>query len=76
MKAISVRTPFWVGRSGQLAAMRSTSAKASPARSAYPRMSSPFRRPFPTADGWISVVVYNDQGTVDVLFDVVGWYTG
>src|SRR5262245_54341118 len=27
----------------------------------YPRMSSPFRRPFRTADGWISVVVYSDQ---------------
>jgi formyl-CoA transferase len=27
----------------------------------YPRMSSPLRRPFRTADGWISVVVYTDQ---------------
>jgi len=22
-----------------------------------------------------NVVVYNDQGTVDVIFDVVGWFT-
>jgi len=22
-----------------------------------------------------NVLLYNDQGTVDVIFDVVGWYT-
>ena len=27
----------------------------------YPRMSSPLRRPFPTADGHLSVVVYSDR---------------
>ena len=33
----------------------------------YPRMSSPFRRPFPTSDGWISVVVYSDQNWAALL---------
>ena len=37
----------------------------------YPRMSSPFRRPFPTADGWISVVVYSDQNWKE-FFALVG----
>jgi crotonobetainyl-CoA:carnitine CoA-transferase CaiB-like acyl-CoA transferase len=27
----------------------------------YPRMASPFRRPFPTADGHLGVVVYSDR---------------
>jgi crotonobetainyl-CoA:carnitine CoA-transferase CaiB-like acyl-CoA transferase len=37
----------------------------------YPRMSSPFRRPFPTSDGWISVVVYSDQNWRR-FFELVG----
>jgi crotonobetainyl-CoA:carnitine CoA-transferase CaiB-like acyl-CoA transferase len=37
----------------------------------YPRMSSPLRRPFPTADGWISVVVYTDQNW-DAFFSMIG----
>jgi crotonobetainyl-CoA:carnitine CoA-transferase CaiB-like acyl-CoA transferase len=37
----------------------------------YPRMSSPFRRPFPTSDGWISVVVYSDQNW-QRFFELVG----
>ena len=37
----------------------------------YPRMSSPFRRPFPTADGFISVVVYSDQNW-ERFFELVG----
>jgi crotonobetainyl-CoA:carnitine CoA-transferase CaiB-like acyl-CoA transferase len=37
----------------------------------YPRMSSPLRRPFPTADGWISVVVYTDQNW-DAFFAMIG----
>ena len=34
-------------------------------------MSSPFRRPFPTSDGWISVVVYSDQNW-QRFFELVG----
>ena len=37
----------------------------------YPRMSSPFRRPFPTADGWISVVVYSDENWRQ-FFELIG----
>jgi crotonobetainyl-CoA:carnitine CoA-transferase CaiB-like acyl-CoA transferase len=37
----------------------------------YPRMSSRLRRPFPTADGWISVVVYTDQNW-DAFFSMIG----
>jgi crotonobetainyl-CoA:carnitine CoA-transferase CaiB-like acyl-CoA transferase len=37
----------------------------------YPRMSSPLRRPFPTADGWLSVVVYSDQNW-HRFFDLIG----
>ncbi len=37
----------------------------------YPRMSSPFRRPFPTSDGWISVVVYSDQNWMR-FFELIG----
>jgi crotonobetainyl-CoA:carnitine CoA-transferase CaiB-like acyl-CoA transferase len=37
----------------------------------YPRMSSPFRRPFPTADGWISVVVYSDENWKR-FFEMIG----
>jgi crotonobetainyl-CoA:carnitine CoA-transferase CaiB-like acyl-CoA transferase len=37
----------------------------------YPRMSSPLRRPFPTSDGWISVVVYSDQNWAR-FFDMIG----
>jgi crotonobetainyl-CoA:carnitine CoA-transferase CaiB-like acyl-CoA transferase len=37
----------------------------------YPRMSSPFRRPFPTADGWISVVVYSDHNWKR-FFELIG----
>ncbi len=38
----------------------------------YPRMSSPFRRPFPTSDGWISVVVYSDQNWMR-FFELIGF---
>ena len=37
----------------------------------YPRMSSPLRRPFRTADGWISVVVYSDQNW-ERFFTLIG----
>jgi len=37
----------------------------------YPRMSSPLRRPFPTADGYLSVVVYTDRDW-DRFFALIG----
>jgi crotonobetainyl-CoA:carnitine CoA-transferase CaiB-like acyl-CoA transferase len=44
-----------------------------PARgeSGYPRMSSPLRRPFPTADGHLSVVVYTDRDW-ERFFELIG----
>ena len=37
----------------------------------YPRMSSPLRKPFPTADGYLSVVVYTDQNWAR-FFELIG----
>jgi crotonobetainyl-CoA:carnitine CoA-transferase CaiB-like acyl-CoA transferase len=37
----------------------------------YPRIGSPARRPFRTADGWISVVVYTDDHW-ERFFDLIG----
>ena len=37
----------------------------------YPRMATPARRPFPTADGFISVVVYTNRNWYD-FFEMIG----
>jgi crotonobetainyl-CoA:carnitine CoA-transferase CaiB-like acyl-CoA transferase len=37
----------------------------------YPRMSTPLRRPFPTADGYLSVVVYTDRNW-QRFFELIG----
>jgi crotonobetainyl-CoA:carnitine CoA-transferase CaiB-like acyl-CoA transferase len=37
----------------------------------YPRMSAPERRPYPTADGWVSVVVYTSEHWRK-FFDLIG----
>jgi crotonobetainyl-CoA:carnitine CoA-transferase CaiB-like acyl-CoA transferase len=37
----------------------------------YPRQLDPHRQPFPTADGWISIVPYTD-GAILTLFQVLG----
>jgi crotonobetainyl-CoA:carnitine CoA-transferase CaiB-like acyl-CoA transferase len=37
----------------------------------YPRMSTPLRRPFPTSDGYLSVVVYTDRNW-EQFFELIG----
>ncbi|MFM6854145.1 MAG: CaiB/BaiF CoA transferase family protein [Sphingopyxis sp.] len=37
----------------------------------YPRQLDPDRQPFPTADGWISIVAYTD-GAWSILFNLLG----
>ncbi len=37
----------------------------------YPRQLDPHRQPFPTADGWISIVPYTDDAVL-ALFEVLG----